>query len=399
MTPVAASERVDAIDILRGAALFGILAANMRALGGPWIAYDKPGLLFPGFADRLVQGLLDVFVTLKFLSLFSFLFGLGFAVQMSRAEARGTAVSSFYPRRLLVLLLFGVLHGAFVFWGDILSAYAMMGLVLLAFRRRQQRTILRWATLWAATPGILVLLAFVALQFWHPPPFPDPDRTSEVHRLIAAVNEGSAADVVRENFRSWRSFVPRNLSVLGLLPAFLLGLWTWRSGIVQDLDGHEGRLRRVCRIALPLGLVMSCYAVAHSLVRGPRPPRPSDVLTAAALICGIYGTFTLAIGYASGLALLLRQDRWRQRLAPAAAVGRMALTNYLLQSLVCVPLFAALDLYGRVGPALLLIPTILLFAAQVWLSNRWLRRFQFGPMEWLWRGLTYGRLVPLRRPG
>src|SRR5512134_4192375 len=157
--PVAAGERIELIDILRGAALFGILAANMRALAMPWRLYDNPHLLFPGFADRLAQGLVDVFVSGKFLTLFSFLFGLGFAVQMSRAEDRGARVGSFYPRRLLVLLAFGIVHGALLFWGDILVAYAVMGFILLAFRRRQPSTILRWAI---GMPLVLSIIGSIA---------------------------------------------------------------------------------------------------------------------------------------------------------------------------------------------------------------------------------------------
>jgi uncharacterized protein len=112
----------------------------------------------------------------------------------------------------------------------------------------------------------------------------------------------------------------------------------------------------------------------------------------------LWGTYILALGYAAGLALLARQERWRRRLAPAAAVGRMALTNYLMQSVVCVTLFTTTNLYGKVGPALLAIPTVAVYAGQVWFSNWWMRRFRYGPMEWLWRSLTYGSIGPLRLP-
>jgi uncharacterized protein len=108
------------------------------------------------------------------------------------------------------------------------------------------------------------------------------------------------------------------------------------------------------------------------------------------------GTYILALGYAAGLALLARQERWRRRLAPAAAVGRMALTNYVAQSLLCVTLFTTIDLYGTVGPALLLLPTVAVYAGQVWFSNWWMGRFRFGPLESLWRSFTYGGIGSLR---
>ena len=213
----------------------------------------------------------------------------------------------------------------------------------------------------------------------------------EVTRLVRAFNEGGFFDVIAENLLSWLSFVPKNLSVLFLFPAFLFGLWAWRRNIPQDLDAHVGALRRVCRVALPVGLALQAFAVAENILRAGSRPRTPDLLIFAVALCKFYGTYVLALGYAAGLALLARQERWRRRLAPAAAVGRMALTNYLMQSLVCVTLFTTTNLYGQVGPALLLLPTVVIYAGQVWFSNWWMSRFRFGPMEWLWRLLTYGK--------
>jgi len=364
MEPVPAGERIELLDVLRGAALFGILAANIRALAAPWRLYDSPYLLFPGFADRFVQGLIDVFISGKFLTLFSFLFGLGFAVQMTRAEARGARVRSFYPRRLLVLLAFGIVHGALLFWGDILAAYAVIGFVLLAFRKRQPSTVLRWAIGLPLVFAILGSIAFVAFQLIGLPP----DAPGEERREVAR-----------------------------LLPAFLFGLWVWRRGVPQDPEPHAGAIRRACRLALPVGLALSAFAVAEDILRAGSRPRPPDLLVFAAGMSRFYGTYLLALGYAAGLALLAREERWRRRLGLAAAVGRMALTNYLMQSLVCVILFTSTDLYGKLGPALLVIPTVVIYTGQVWFSGWWLRRFRYGPMEWLWRSLTYGSIGPLRR--
>jgi uncharacterized protein len=337
MAPVAAGERIEVLDVLRGAALFGILAANMRALGAPWLLYDKPDLLFPGFADRLVQGLIDVFV---------------------------------------------------------------MGFILLAFRKRQPSTILRWAMGMPLVLTILGCIAFVVFQFIRLPPRPLHAELAEVTRLARAFREGGLFDVVAHNLLSWVTFLPRNLVLLFLLPAFLFGLWVWRKGIPQDLDSYAGALRRTCRVALPLGVALNTFAVAETILRTGMRPRPPDFLVFAAVMSRIYGTYVLALGYAAGLALLAREERWRRRLAPAGAVGRMALTNYVLQSLVCVTLFTTTDLYAKVGPALLMIPTVAVYAGQVWFSNWWMRRFRYGPMEWLWRSLTYGSIGPLRHaPG
>jgi uncharacterized protein len=146
-----------------------------------------------------------------------------------------------------------------------------------------------------------------------------------------------------------------------------------------------------------VGVALNVLPVAENIWRAGSRPRPPDLLIFAAAMCQVYGTYLLALGYAAGLALLARREPWRRRLAPAAAVGRMALTNYLLQSLVGVALFTTTGLYGKVGPAVLVVPTVVVYAGQVWFSNWWLRRFRYGPMEWLWRSLTYGSIGPLRQ--
>src|SRR5580700_9279850 len=134
--PVTAAERILYIDILRGMALFGILAANMRGFNAPLDLYGNIRPLFHGRADLIAQGFIDIFIQGKFVTLFSFLFGLGFAVQLSRAEERGVKFLSFYPRRLGGLALFGLIHGILIWWGDILLSYALAGTLLLFFRNR-----------------------------------------------------------------------------------------------------------------------------------------------------------------------------------------------------------------------------------------------------------------------
>jgi uncharacterized protein len=234
------------------------------------------------------------------------------------------------------------------------------------------------------------------LQFvsWRPPV---PDPRPETARVVRVFTEGSPLAMLDENVRTWVMWLPRNLAVLTLMPCFLFGLWVWRQGIVQDLEAHTPALRRVCGVALPLGLAVQLFAVvATMLSHGPGPGRPGLLLLARG-VAMLYGPPLLALGYATGLALLFRREAWRRRLAPAAAVGRMALTNYTMQSVVGVALFLTTGLYGRVGPALLLVPTVVVYAIQVWWSGWWLERFRFGPLEWVWRVLTYGRLGPLRR--
>src|ERR1700757_3479422 len=162
--PVSLSERILFIDILRGMALFGILAANMRAFFAPLDIYDRVNVLYTGRADVIAQAFINALIQGKFISIFSLLFGLGFAIQLSRAEARGARFMGFYPRRLAALALFGLIHGALIWAGDVLLTYAISGTILLLFRKRQQKTLLWWAGGIFVTP-LFVFSTFLGLYF------------------------------------------------------------------------------------------------------------------------------------------------------------------------------------------------------------------------------------------
>jgi uncharacterized protein len=396
--PVSLSERIVFIDVLRGMALFGILAANMRAFAAPLDIYERIGVLFHGRADIIAQAFVDSFIQGKFVTLFSFLFGMGFAIQLSRADARGAKFLSFYPRRLLALALFGLIHGILIWAGDILLTYALTGAILLLFRKRQQKTLLWWAGSIFSLP-IVVSTIFVTLYFsrfrrpWMEPKPPDMQKIQNVINIYA---HGTERQMFVQNWAEWKSALPAQLFVIYGLGLFLLGLWVWRAGIVQRLDEFKPVLKRVCSWCLPLGLAMSIYVgVARAVI----PPGHVTVWGWAAGIMWLPGAHILAAGYASGLALLFLQDSWKPRLMPFAAVGRMALTNYLMQSVLCTLFFYhyTTGLYGRVGPAMGLLLTVVLYAAQLTISNWWLERYRFGPMEWLWRGMTYGKFPSMRK--
>jgi uncharacterized protein len=396
--PVSLSERILFIDVLRGMALFGILAANMRAFFAPLDCYDHIGVLFHSRADVLVQVFIDAFIQGKFISIFSFLFGMGFAIQMSRAEARGVRFLSFYPRRLLALALFGLIHGLLIWAGDILLTYALSGAILLLFRKRQQKTLLWWAGSLFALP-IVASTVFLTLYFsrfhraWMDPKPPDMKRLYAVIHIYA---HGTLRQILAQNWVEWKQELPFTLFAIYATALFLLGMWVWRAGVVQRLDEYRPLFKRVCAWCIPVGLIMSIYV---AIVKAVIPPATVSLWGWLAGILWLPGSHILAAGYAAGLALIfLHKDR-QGILLPFAAVGRMALTNYLMQSVLCTLFFYhhTSSLYGRIGPALGLAPTVILYGAQVVFSNWWLQRYRFGPMEWLWRGMTYGKFPAMHK--
>jgi uncharacterized protein len=396
--PVTLNERIVFIDVLRGLALFGILAANMRGFVAPLDAYQNIGALFHFRADVIAQAIINTFFQGKFISIFSFLFGMGFAMQMSRAEARGASFLRFYPRRLLVLALFGIIHGILIWAGDILLTYALAGAILLLFRHRQQKTLLVWAASLLCLPILAATTIFVAYHTslhrkWMDP---KPPELGKWHKVIDIYAHGPLSRIVVQNWVEWKSALPFELFAIYAAALFLLGMWVWRAGIVQRLPEFTPVLRRVCAWCLPLGLAISLYVAIIPVVT---PPLQVSIWRWLAAVLWLPSSHILAAGYMAGLALLFQLPAWRAKLLPFAAIGRMALTNYLMQSVLCTLFFDATvtGLYGKVGPAVALIPTILLYAAQLGFSIWWLQRYRFGPMEYLWRILTYGKMPPMRR--
>lgn len=396
--PINLSDRIVFIDVLRGLALFGILAANMRAFVAPIDCYQNIGILFHSRADVLAQAFIDAFIQGKFITIFSFLFGLGFAVQMSRAEAKGVRFMGFYPRRLLALALFGLIHGILIWAGDVLLTYALSGAILLLFRNRQQKTLLLWAAGLLGLPivGGSVFLAIYFSRFHRPWMDPTPPDVSKLYPIINTYAHGSVRQIAAQNWVEWKQELPTEFFAIYATGLFLLGMWVWRAGIVQRLGDYTPIFKRVCAWCMPVGLAISIFVAA---VRALVPLGKPSLLIFSANVLWLPGSHILSAGYMSGLALLFQKQNWHRVLMPFAAVGRTALTNYLMQSVICTLFFYhyTTGLYGRIGPAMALIPTVILYTAQVFISNWWLQQYRFGPMEWLWRGLTYGKFPQMRK--
>jgi uncharacterized protein len=319
-------------------------------------------------------------------------------MQMSRAEARGVRFLGFYPRRLLALALFGLIHGLLIWAGDILLTYALSGAILLLFRKRQQKTLLWWAGGLFSLPIVIssIFLAIYFSRFRRPWMVPKPTDLKKMYGIINIYAHGTVRQIMAQNWVEWKQQLPFELFAIYATALFLLGMWVWRAGIVQRLDEYRPVLQRVCAWCFPIGLTINIYTAGMKIFI---PPDKVSVWNWSAGVLFLPGSHILSAGYVSGLALLFMHEDWRRRLLPFAAVGRMALTDYLMQSVVCTLFFYryTTGFYGRVGPALGLVPTFVLYGAQVVFSNWWLNRYRFGPMEWLWRGMTYGKFPSMHK--
>ncbi|MGK2858092.1 MAG: DUF418 domain-containing protein [Thermoanaerobaculia bacterium] len=398
--PIAAAERVELIDIVRGLALFGILAANMRGFAGPAGAYFDPAILWGSMPDRIAQAFIDTFIQGKFITIFAFLFGVGFAVQLERGEAKGLKIGRVYARRLGILAAFGVVHGLMIWFGDILLSYALVGFLLLLFRRRRDSTLVAWVVIGQVVPVVLLTLALIAsrvstepIQGPRTPTAEDLARSIDVFANGAwgQIQELRATEAVSMNWGTLPFFFPL------LLGLFLAGSLAWRHRFFQPAPEALPRYRKWMWIGLASGVTGNAAATAIRWV-WHAPTFPPTGTTIVVHLIQMIAVPMLSLGYVCGVIVLCASPVWRRRLAPFGAVGRMALSNYLLQSVIGTMLFYSygLGLFGTMGPALLLIPTVVIYAGQPVLSVWWLRRFRFGPCEWLWRSLTYGHVQRLR---
>jgi uncharacterized protein len=406
IAPVLDQERIQAMDILRGVAILGILIVNMT-----WISLPE-GLpaheLWPNMVDRTVEKLILFFADQQFITLFSFLFGLGLAVQMMRAEPRRERFLPLYLRRVCVLWLIGVAHFLLLWDGDILHAYAQDGLILLLFLRRPPKTLLVWAGIFLSIPllffGLTTYNSITGQQNpqvvdWISPvslsyPAEDQETIEETRRIYS---QGTYAEMIEFRARDLPEDLLPGIDDTYILIGFSLGLYAGRRRIFHDVSAHLPFIRRVQRWGLMIGVAGSAaFAAAGSF-----DPSPTSVIQDLGRTCLIFAAPAMSFFYASTVILLTQGEAWRRRLAPLAAVGRMALSNYLLQSLICTMIFYSygLALFGKVSPSIGLLLTIIIWLIQIPLSVWWLRRFQFGPIEWLWRSLTYWQRQPMRVSG
>ena len=379
-----AAPRVQELDAIRGVAVLGILAVNAEAFGGPIEAlHDMAAWPFPHQgATAWSYWFVDVFFREKFITLFSMLFGVSlFLVGGERDDpVRGRLLR----RRLAVLFGFAMLHGFGVWWGDILSLYAVTGFVMYGCRSWPPRTLLvTGVALFGAMA--LPLLPFDGADAVAPA---GPGKAGAVAASMHAATV-SWAGAFQVNLRSYREMLegyPWALPpTLGLM---MIGLGLFKSGF---LAGRAGTRR--------YGAMLAAGAVALSLQAWSSWQEVILLAPVAgsAFTSGVLAP-VIALGYAAALVLLLR-SRAAPLLAPLAAAGRMAFTNYLTQSLIMTTLFygGRFALMGQVDRPGLWAIVIAVWGVQLAWSTWWLKRFDYGPFEWAWRCLTVGRRVPLAK--
>ncbi|RKG68328.1 DUF418 domain-containing protein [Corallococcus sp. CA054B] len=414
--PVDASERLALLDALRGFALCGVFISNVMVWfsGRAFLPREQTlaALNNASLADTIAWQAYVFLVAGKFITLFSFLFGLGFAVQMGRAEARGTSITPLYVRRLGVMLVMGLSHLFLIWYGDILSTYAVLGFGLLLFRGRSERTLLLCALLFALGWSVVGVAILKLPQLMADTPEAGAaivkaanEKSAAIKaQTLAAYTHGSWLDTTQATFHFFfRDYFPLLLTItLSTFGRFLLGLLAGRRRIFHDAPQHLGLFRRILGWGLVAGVIGSGSGLVlqQLMLRQVFTPEtlPTWVSFAMAPLRNL-GELGFAAVYVSGITLLFQRATWQRALGLLAPVGRMALTNYLSQSIISVLFFYGFGLgfITKLGPSACVAYCLAIFCVQVVWSHLWLARFRFGPAEWVWRSLTYGKAQPMRR--
>lgn len=385
-------DRIDGVDALRGFALLGILLVNIMAFASAFYGLELPDPSFDTGLDRAVHFAVALFFEMKFYLLFSFLFGYSFTLQMRSAEKAGDAFVPRLLRRQAGLWLIGLTHTVLLFHGDILTTYAVLGIALMMLRTRSDASLWRLARLLVISTALAWFALGVAAVL-EPP-------VLERYAIIAAAAATEAA------FRGdWQSIIGQHLTelssvwvILGLLQApsalamFLVGLIAGRRQILSRPQENRALFRWLVRLGLFVGLPGAVIYAYTSVQMADSPQAITGLavgLLTAPFLTGAYvGAMMLFLDSAAG--------RWlRNLLAPA---GRTALSNYLLQSLICALIFHGygFGLIGHISPLETVSMALVVYAAQLVLSRWWLQRFAYGPLEWLLRLITIWRVPQWR---
>jgi uncharacterized membrane protein YeiB len=462
LAPIAASRRIDAMDILRGLALIGILVMNVEWFGRSIndigvFDTDLTGL------DHAVAWLVRCLVEGKFYKLFALLFGMGFAVMLIRAREVDKPFGAWFTRRMLVLFAIGMLHMIFLWGGDILHDYSFAGLVFLGWiyllqtkrlkRFDHPKAFLKMGIGWMMFPFVISTVAAVVFgvrfdttaleRQWQEEqrveamieagleaPIAeaavaaedtetDPDRElsdeeqiekdvaesvdsrrerdAKIDAEVEVYTTGTYWEATKYRFGDAISrllFTP-GFTLLILMPVFLIGYWFVASGVLRNYRENKHIFRPMAWLGMSFGLFFTVGGL--SVMQHP-VNSTSTIVSAAGNTLFFFGQYVLSAGYLGSIMMLLCSSTWLRRLGRFAPMGRMALTNYIMHTVILASIFHgyAGGYYGEIGrgPQLLIVAAILIM--QLYLSTWWLGRYRFGPLEWVWRSLTYKSMQPMR---
>jgi uncharacterized protein len=407
--PVNTTNRIIYLDVLRGLSILFIFVANSYTFSG-W--YGMPDGMYTQFSgghlNMVVKKLTVVLVDGKWYSIFSILFGIGFIMQYENAKKGNKSFSLFFTKRMLGLLLFGLIHLFFFWLGDILALYALLGFLLILFKNLSNRKLLMWAGILLLLP-IVHLLLMIGFDNFYPLSFFEPlARYLNNNNFPIAMNinevDWFAFDHNLLNVSSWSQFFTTNFGlpilryleilmegrIFKVLACFLIGIWAGRKILNEGLLENKSLLKKMVLYGFLIGLPMNILlAVAKT--------QPEGIWTIINYACYAFGVVPLACAYAAGVALLIQNGH--KSLMLLAPVGQTAMSNYIFQTLISVIIFygVGFGLAFELPLWAVIVVVLSIYSVQVIISTQWLKYFRFGPLEWVWRMMTYQKYISIKK--
>jgi uncharacterized protein len=391
------SNRIEVIDVLRGFTLLGIILVHFTEqyyAGQPPKVHENYGA--HNLADMIVLGFIGIFISGKFFMIFSFLFGMSFFIQLDKSDDSPAFLFRF-AWRLIVLFIIGLVHHLH-YRGDILTIYAVLGFGLLLCYKLPDKFLLVLALLLVVDTPAILQRTFDILLSNSASPFPIGDE-KELEIYYSTLKSGSYLDMLRANFYEFKSkfdfqiLSGRLYITMGL---FLLGLYAGRKKVFENIPFFKKLIR------LGLWMLLGCVVFAGLLALIIFVAKVEMSQAVQFLLGGtVYDVFNIALAaiYVGLIVTAFQREKWHRRLMNFYEVGRMGLTSYLMQALIGTWLLFSygLALLGNFGASVWAAISLMVFILQIIFSKWWLGRFQYGPVEWLWRSLTYFKVWPLKK--
>lgn len=394
LIPIEPKQRIEILDVLRGFALLGIIFNNILYFSGySFVPFDALRQ-FPNFhLNEKIYQFLDLIITAKFYTLFSMLFAVGFYLQFSKHQKESVDFLRIYRRRLFILLIFGLIH-SLIWFGDILLMYALIGFMLILFRNIKIKNLFGWALFFILLPGLIDL---ASLPFFHAPvPISAENSAAVAHAtypdmtpqaVFDTFQQGTITEIFFLNIHNliwkWLSYFPsgRFLTTFGI---FLLGYYLGANRFFTE----KRKSTSLCISSLIIGLLTT---ISAQILGGNPYQFPATLSNTFYKMLLIAGQIFMCIFYITLIIKIEQTSIGEKALKYLKPVGRMALTNYLLQTMILIIIFYnfGFNLFGSVGLIDIVGIAILILIMQIIGSNLWLIYFRFGPFEWLWRCLTY----------
>lgn len=385
LMPVKEQNRIVWIDIVRGFAILGIFIVNIGAFSAPYFLYGGAENAWSEPVEQFIQMLIDVFFQGSFYTLFSILYGFSWQLMKDRLDIKGINYAAFLFRRQLILVGIGMVHAFLIWHGDILLSYGLIGLLLLFFIEVKDRTLLLWAVLLLGGS-----VSFFTISLYQVRYLLGGANETAISQAIESYSSTQLSVILGQNLQDWsnaNSGIAFILLIITLLPLFLLGMYIARKQWLHEPQKHQQTLWRLLKISFFLFILLKLgpYSIGNPLWLSYLQDNLGGVASALFYIVLI----TLISQSALGLKIVM----------PFKYVGRMALSNYILQSVFCFILFYGIGfgLYGSIKPSIAILIVIVFYSLQIIGSKWWLSRFRFGPLEWIWRTLSYKKKQVIRK--